>query len=145
MNAIEEILQAAHDASSNAYAPYSSYHVGAAVLLDDGSIITGSNFENASYGLSLCAETVAIASANSQSKLKHITAIALAGGKPDNSGKAILDEKASTPCGRCRQIIKEVSDVTDIDTPIYCLHAGGYSRYTLSEILPDAFGPKNLA
>ncbi len=145
MNAIEEILQAAHDASSNAYAPYSSYHVGAALLLDDGSIITGSNFENASYGLSLCAETVAIASANSQSKLKHITAIALAGGKPDHSGKAILDEKASTPCGRCRQIIKEVSDVTNIDTPIYCLHVGGYSRYTLSEILPDAFGPKNLA
>lgn len=145
MIAIEETLQAAHEASINAYAPYSGYHVGAAVLLDDGSIITGSNFENASYGLSLCAETVAIASASSQSKLKHIIAIALAGGKPDKAGKAILHEKADTPCGRCRQIIKEVSDVTAIDTPIYCLHDGGYIRYTLSEILPDAFGPNNLA
>ncbi len=145
MTPIETTLQAAHDASCNAYAPYSGYHVGAAVLLDDGTIITGSNFENASYGLSLCAETVAIASANSQSKLKHIIAIALAGGKPDQSGRAVLNEIADTPCGRCRQIIKEVSDATNIDTPIYCLHQSGYRRYSVSEILPDAFGPNTLA
>lgn len=142
---IKQTLQAAHDASMNAYAPYSGYHVGAAVLLDDGSIIKGSNYENASYGLSLCAETVAITSANSQSKMKNIIAIALAGGSPDDKGKAKLNERAATPCGRCRQIIKEVADVTSLDTPIYCLHEGGYTRYTISEILPHSFGPNNLA
>lgn len=152
---IRQMLEAAHDASVFAYAPYSNYHVGAAVLLDDGSIMTGSNFENASYGLSLCAESVAIASANSQGKMKNIIAIAIAGGKPDKAGpdkavqngmgKAILTEKAAMPCGRCRQIIKEVADVTLIDTPIYCLYDGGYRSYTLSEILPDAFGPNTLA
>lgn len=147
---IRQMLEAAHDASVYAYAPYSNYHVGAAVLLDDGSIMTGSNFENASYGLSLCAESVAIASANSQGKMKNIIAIAIAGGKPNKAdqngtGKAILTEKAAMPCGRCRQIIKEVADVTLIDTPIYCLYDGGYKNYTLSEILPDAFGPNTLA
>lgn len=142
---IQSILDAAHDASINAYAPYSGYHVGAALLLDDGEIITGSNFENASYGMTLCAETVAIAAANSQSKMKNIIAIAVAGGVPDDSGKAKLADNAVTPCGRCRQIIKEVADVTQIDTPIYCLFDGGYKFYILSEILPDAFGPKNLA
>lgn len=152
---IEPTLRAAHDASVYAYAPYSAYHVGAAVLLDDGSIITGSNFENASYGLSLCAESVAIASANSQGRMKNIIAIAIAGGKPDKvdpntagtdkAGKAILSDKAAAPCGRCRQIIKEVADVTSRDTPIYCLHDGGYTRHTISEMLPDAFGPTNLA
>lgn len=141
---IEILCHAAHDASINAYAPYSRYHVGAALLLDDGEIITGSNFENASYGMTLCAETVAIASANSRAKLKNIIAIAVAGGMPDANGKAILTQDAITPCGRCRQIIKEVADVSAIDTPIYCLHDSGYKAYKLSQILPDAFGPKNL-
>lgn len=144
MSNIDILLDAAHDASINAYAPYSHYHVGAALLLDNGEIITGSNFENASYGMTLCAETVAIASANSQAKMKNIVAIAVAGGAPDSDGRAILTAKAVTPCGRCRQIIKEVADVTGIDTPIYCRYEGGYKNYTLSEILPDAFGPKNL-
>jgi len=141
---IETLLTAAHEASINAYAPYSNYHVGAALLLENGEIVRGSNFENASYGMTLCAETVVIANANSQGKLGDIVAIAVAGGEPDQHGKAKLSDKALTPCGRCRQIIKEVVDVSGIDTPIYCLHSGGYIRYTLSEILPDAFGPKNL-
>lgn len=144
MNDIQKLLNAAHDASINAYAPYSGYHVGAALLLDNGDIITGSNFENASYGMTLCAETVAIASASSQAKMKNIIAIAVAGGVPDRDGKCALIQSAVTPCGRCRQIIKEVADVTGIDTPIYCLYDGGYTIYTLSELLPDAFGPKNL-
>ncbi len=145
MMGIKEALEAAYDASMHAYAPYSKYHVGAAVLLDDGSIIVGSNFENASYGLSLCAEAVAIASANSESRLHNIIAITIAGGKPDNDGRAMLTEIPCTPCGRCRQIIKEVSDVMDKDIAIYCLHQSGYRRYRLSEILPDAFGPNNVA
>ena len=77
---IEELVTAARFAMRNAYAPYSRFAVGAAVRLKDGSIITGSNFENASYGLSLCAEAVAVASANAAGRLKDIEALAVAGG-----------------------------------------------------------------
>ena len=62
----QELIEAARLAARNAYAPYSNFGVGAAVLLTDGSVVTGANFENASYGLSLCAETVALAAANAQ-------------------------------------------------------------------------------
>jgi cytidine deaminase len=68
--ATQRLVQAAIDASKSAYVPYSNFHVGAALLLDDGQIVTGSNFENASYGMTLCAETVAIAKANSDGQLR---------------------------------------------------------------------------
>ena len=76
----EKLVRAAIDAAHNAYAPYSNFHVGAALLLDDGQIVTGANFENASYGMTLCAETVAIAKANSDGQMRKIVAIAVAGG-----------------------------------------------------------------
>ncbi|MFN3453300.1 MAG: cytidine deaminase, partial [Sphingorhabdus sp.] len=76
----QKLVQLAIDAAHTAYAPYSNFHVGAALLLDTGEIITGSNFENASYGMTLCAETVAIAKANSDGKLRAIREIAVAGG-----------------------------------------------------------------
>jgi cytidine deaminase len=134
------LVQAAIDAAGNAYAPYSNFHVGAALLLDDGAIVTGANFENASYGMTLCAETVAIAKANSDGQLKRIVAIAVAGG-PAGAGPGA---EPITPCGRCRQIIKEVADLTDIDLPVYCAHEGGYVTYWLSELLPHGFGPASL-
>lgn len=135
----DNLVAAAKAAATNAYAPYSGYHVGAALLLADGRIVTGANFENASYGLSLCAETVAIAKANSDGLLTQITAIAVAGGPPGNAGS-----ETCTPCGRCRQIIKEVADLTDIDIPVHCARRGGYDTHLLSELLPHAFGPQNL-
>ena len=135
----DKLVAAAKEAAANAYAPYSGYHVGAALLLTNGSILTGANFENASYGLSLCAETVAIAKANSDGFLTQITAIAVAGGPAGNAG-----DETCTPCGRCRQIIKEVADLTAIDIPVYCAHKHGYDTHLLSELLPHAFGPKNL-
>jgi cytidine deaminase len=136
-----ELVRAAIAAAGNAYAPYSNFHVGAALLLDDGSIVTGANFENASYGMALCAETVAIAKASSDGQLKEIVAIAVAGGP---AGKVGIGADAITPCGRCRQIIKEVADLTDRDLPVYCAKAGGYDSYRLSELLPYGFGPASL-
>ena len=135
------LVRAAIDASKNAYAPYSNFHVGAALLLDNGEIVTGSNFENASYGMTLCAETVAIAKASSDGKLRNIREIAVAGGLEGRVGKAA---DPITPCGRCRQIIKEVADLTSTDVPVHCAHASGYETYLLSELLPRGFGPASL-
>ena len=135
------LVKAAIAAAGNAYAPYSNFHVGAALLLEDGSIVTGANFENASYGVTLCAETVAIAKANSDGQLRQIVAIAVAGGPV---GKIAAGEITITPCGRCRQIIKEVADLTGRDLPVYCAKADGYDTYTLSELLPHGFGPASL-
>lgn len=138
---VNALVQAAIAAAGNAYAPYSNFHVGAALLLDDGSVVTGANFENASYGMTLCAETVAIAKANSEGQLKQIVAIAVAGGP---EGKVAAGIEAVTPCGRCRQVIKEVVDLTDRDLPVYCARSGGYDTYLLSELLPHGFGPASL-
>jgi cytidine deaminase len=136
----ERLVAAAVAAAKQAYAPYSGFHVGCALLLDDGVIVTAANFENASYGMTLCAETVAIAKANSDGQLRQIVAIAVAGGPAG----AALGTDPITPCGRCRQIIKEVADLVDIDLPLYCAHAGGYVTYRLSELLPHGFGPASL-
>ena len=135
------LVQAAIDAAKTAYAPYSNFHVGAALLLDNGQIVTGSNFENASYGMTLCAETVAIAKANSDGQLRAIREIAVAGGL---AGQVGTGADPITPCGRCRQTIKEVADLTDIDIPVHCAHATGYATYRLSELLPHGFGPASL-
>ena len=144
MTSIDELCEAAKQASRHAYAPYSNFHVGAALLLDDGSVITGANFENASYGMSLCAETVAIAKANSDGRLRDIVAIAVVGGVATPDGGASIGADAVSPCGRCRQIIKEVADLTDRDLPVHCVNAIGYDTYLLSELLPNGFGPANL-
>jgi len=137
----QSLVNAAIDAAKTAYAPYSNFHVGAALLLDNGQIVTGSNFENASYGMTLCAETVAISKANSDGQLQAIREIAVAGGLAGHVGTAA---EPITPCGRCRQIIKEVADLTETDIPVHCAHATGYTTFRLSELLPHGFGPANL-
>ncbi len=142
MNDVTQFLvQAAIEAVGTAYAPYSNYQVGAALLLDNGEVITGSNLENASYGMTLCAEAVAIAKANSDGKLLQIRAIAIAGGLKGKTGTV---DHPVTPCGRCRQIIKEVADLTATDIPVHCAHATGFETYTLSQLLPHGFGPASL-
>jgi cytidine deaminase len=143
-SAVDRLVAAAKLAAKNAYAPYSGFHVGAALQLDTGQIITGSNFENASYGLSLCAETVAIATASNEGLLSKITAIAVAGGPALIDMSADIGLEPITPCGRCRQVIKEVADLTETDIPVHCVHKKGYVTYRLSELLPHAFGFETL-
>jgi cytidine deaminase len=143
-DSVDQLAQAAIAAARNAYAPYSKFHVGAALLMADGSILSGANFENASYGMTLCAETVAIASANSAGQLSDIVAIAVVGGLAAADGGATIGADAVTPCGRCRQIIKEVADLTSIDIPIYCVRDDGYDTHTISELLPHGFGPASI-
>ncbi|MBM3928004.1 MAG: cytidine deaminase, partial [Sphingomonadales bacterium] len=98
------LIAAARTAALNAHAPYSRFAVGAAVLMTDGSVVTGANFENASYGLSLCAETVALATISAQGRLREVAAVAVIGGAMDATGRPTGTGPVS-PCGRCRQVI----------------------------------------
>lgn len=138
---VGQLITAARDAMANAHAPYSRFAVGAAVRLTDGSIVTGCNFENASYGLSLCAETVALATVNAQGRFADVTEIAVVGGAMDAGDEALV-----TPCGRCRQIMNEAEQMAGRALAIYCATPSGDRVMTLSvaQLLPHAFGPKDL-
>ena len=134
----ERLIKAAQAAAQHAYAPYSDYQVGAALLFVDGAIITGSNVENASYGLTLCAETVAVARAFGEGRRRGLRAVAVVG--PDNKG----DGKPVTPCGRCRQMLFEMAALGNTDPVIYCVGTKENREINLSELLPHAFGPDHL-
>lgn len=140
----EELVAAARAAMGHAYAPYSRFAVGAALRLKDGTIHTGANFENASYGLSLCAETVAIASASGLGRMADIVAVAVIGGPMDGADTAAAP---LTPCGRCRQILAEAAQLAGCDFPVYCAPASGPARavHTVSALLPFAFTSSDLA
>ncbi|QUT04272.1 cytidine deaminase [Sphingobium phenoxybenzoativorans] len=142
---VQSLVAAARAAMHHAHAPYSRFAVGAAVRLIDGTIIQGSNFENASYGLSLCAETVAIAAANAQGRLTDIEAIAVAGGAIDDAGR-IGGAAVVTPCGRCRQIMNEAEQMAGRTLAILCAAAEGdaVQTHSVAALLPAAFGPANL-
>lgn len=140
----EELLDAARDAASRAYAPYSRFHVGAALLFADGSVVTGANVENASYGLSLCAETVAVAKVLSEDWRGGLEAVAVFGGMVDEAGH-VNPRDVVTPCGRCRQVVSELAQLGGTDPLILCLGSDEVVEIRLSELLPRAFGPANLA
>jgi len=139
------LIAAARGAARHAYAPYSRFAVGAALLLSDDSIVTGANFENASYGLSLCAETVALATASAEGRLADVVAIGVIGGGMDAGGIARGSLPVS-PCGRCRQVINEAAQIGGRDIVIWCGAAEGdaIERHLLSDLLPHAFGPADL-
>ena len=141
----KRLTEAARDAARHAHAPYSRFAVGAALLLTDGSIVTGANVENASYGLSLCAETVAIATASAQGRIADIVALGVIGGAMDAHGHA-TGTNPVRPCGRCRQIINEAAQLGHRDIAVHCGAAQGdeIASYRLSDLLPDAFGPADL-
>jgi cytidine deaminase len=144
MTSPEQLVAAAVAAAHNAYAPYSRFHVGAALLLDDGRVVTGANVENASYGLSLCAETVALAKAANDGAIARIVAVAVAGGPVAADGGATLGPDAVTPCGRCRQMLNESAALSGRDLLVHFAHAGGHETMALSVLLPRAFGPDAL-
>jgi cytidine deaminase len=141
----ETLITAARAAALNAHAPYSRFAVGAAVLLADGRIVTGANFENASYGLSLCAETVALATVNSAGDFRDVVEIGVIGGAMDAEGRPTGTAPVG-PCGRCRQVINEAAQIGGRDIVVWCGAAEGdaVERYLLSELLPHAFGPADL-
>jgi cytidine deaminase len=141
---IATLIQLARAVSNNAHAPYSGFGVGAAVLLDGGDVITGCNFENASIGLTLCAETVALASVNAAGRIRQVRAITVAGG-PISAGR-ITGTALVYPCGRCRQVIYEAAQLSEVDIPVHCASAQGQGHEThlISQLLPHAFGPADL-
>jgi cytidine deaminase len=130
------LIAAAFAAAEQAYAPYSDYPVGAALLFDDGAVITGCNIENASYGLSLCAETVAVSKALGEGRRGGLQAVAVVGLK--------AGADPITPCGRCRQVLNEVASLGGTDPLVLCVGEGDVRRVALSALLPHAFGPANL-
>ena len=138
------LVDAAAAAARNAHAPYSRFAVGAALLLADGGIVVGTNFENASYGLSLCAETVALAAANAAGRLRDVIAIAVIGGVMTADGMA--GDAPVRPCGRCRQVLAEAAQLGGRDIVVHCASADGATieRHLVSELLPHAFGPGDL-
>ena len=138
------LIEHALEAAKNAHAPYSKFGVGAALLLTDGTIIPGTNFENASYGLSLCAETVALAAANAAGRLKDVVAVGIIGGAI--TPKGLVGNAPIYPCGRCRQVLNEAAQLGDRDLIVYCASADGdvIRRHLLSHLLPHAFGPGDL-
>ncbi|GCD43458.1 cytidine deaminase [Streptomyces paromomycinus] len=124
----ERLREAARDAMSRAYAPYSGYPVGAAALVDDGRTVVGCNVENASYGLGLCAECglVSALAATGGGRLTAFTCV-------DGRGDLLV------PCGRCRQLLYEHGG------PELLIDAGEAGVRRLDDLLPDAFGPQHLA
>lgn len=140
-----QLIEAARAAARHAHAPYSRFGVGAALLMADGSIVTGANFENASYGLSLCAETVAVATASAQGRLDQIIAIGVIGGAMGDDG-TLAGEVPVMPCGRCRQVLNEAAQMAGRDLPVHCGAGTGdtIATHMLSSLLPHAFGPASL-
>lgn len=130
-----DLIDAARAAAGRSYSPYSNFPVGAALLFADGSVVTGTNVENASYGLGLCAETVAVAKAMGDGVRGGLVKVAVAGPGDD----------PITPCGRCRQVLNELAQVGGTDPEVLCVGPGEVRRTTLSALLPDAFGPASLA
>ncbi len=129
----KELIRAALKARENSYAPYSHYQVGAAVLTDQGEIVTGCNVENASYGACCCAERTAVFKAVSQGKTSF-QAIAVAGGA---QGRA--PEDFAWPCGICRQVLHEFAGGKGM-TVIVAKSQEEFVEYPLGELLPHGFG-----
>ncbi|MGA0863435.1 MAG: cytidine deaminase [Ilumatobacteraceae bacterium] len=122
----DDLTRHAVSAMHNAYAPYSRFKVGVAALVDDGRVVTGCNVENASYGLGLCAECGLVSSLHASGGGTLVAIVCV-----DQHSNVLM------PCGRCRQILFEHSDTeTQIMTPL--------GRRFVHEILPQAFGPRDL-
>jgi cytidine deaminase len=127
---LETVMNAAREASERAYAPYSNFRVGAAILTEGGTLHTGCNVENASYGLAICAERNAAATmafANPEDREIRLVAVF----SPDAS--------PCFPCGACRQVLREFGC-----KEVVVEEASGLHRYPFEEILPHSFGPEDL-
>ena len=124
-----ELCALAKEAMTHAYAPYSGYKVGAALLCADGTVYQGCNIENSSYSPTNCAERTAFFKAIYDGQ-RNFTAIAVCGGKD-----GVITGKFP-PCGVCRQVMREFCEQ---EFKIYMIHPDGYEERTLAELLPDSF------
>ena len=131
----QTLIRAALRARENAYAPYSGFRVGAALLAQDGTVYTGCNVECASFSVTNCAERTALFKAVSEGE-RHFTALAVVGGKDDTPQAEI------TPCGVCRQALYEFCGGDLI--VLMAQDEAHFTRCTLAELLPAGFGPKEL-
>ena len=122
---LDKLIDAAEEAASHSYSPYSGFPVGAAVLTAGGNIYAGTNVENASYGATMCAERVAIFKAVSEGEDKILAL-------------AVYTSAANYafPCGMCLQVLSEFAE----DIPVIIAGDAGMKRFTLSELLPHRFG-----
>lgn len=128
----EELIAEAFKAMKNSYAPYSKYHVGAAILTSDGKIFYGTNIENASFGATNCAERSAVFAAYSNGYRKEtIKALAIV-----SDGKRI-----ASPCGICRQVL---SELLNEDTPIYLSNGSAEVDTNMYRLLPMQFGSEDV-
>ena len=134
----EDLVKKAEDMLAFSYAPYSHFHVGAALLAKDGSVWTGCNIENAAYGPSNCAERTAVFKAVSEG-CREFEAIAIVGGAEDREGKAVIDDFCP-PCGVCRQVLSEFCSK---DFKIILANSRGEQKiFTLGQLLPESFSLK---
>lgn len=126
---MNELVAAAVAARERAYAPYSQYRVGAAVRMGDGRLFTGCNVENASYGLTVCAERVAVFRGIAEGAAPVVTAVAVA------------TEDGGSPCGACRQVLAEFAPKSGDPVPVYLVNREGQvvCETTLAELLPLVF------
>ncbi len=124
----EALLQQAREVRERAYAPYSNYPVGAALLGAGGQIYTGCNVENAVYPVTICAERAAVVKAVSE-------------GERDFVAIAVVTRDGGSPCGSCRQVLSEFSPAIVV---LISDEAGNVRETTVSALLPDHFGPQNL-
>ena len=126
----QELVDAATAARAKAYAPYSGFAVGAAVSDDRGRIYSGANVENASYGLTICAERSAIVTAVSAGARQLLELVIVTDARPP-----------SAPCGACRQVMREFGP----NMAVTAVGPEGVRNWTAGELLPDAFGPSDLS
>src|SRR5580658_9766114 len=130
----QRLFRLARSAMNHAYAPYSHFHVGAAILLGDGRVFTGCNVENASYGLTICAERGAV-----------FAAVAASARKPEIVAVAVVNQRGvpCSPCGACRQVLAEFGP----RATVWYLGAKGVTQRTMQELLVDGFilSPIDLA
>ena len=124
----KQLFEMACQARENAYAPYSQFRVGACILTEDGRTFSGCNFENSSYGATICAERCAAGHA-------------IVNGARKFAAVAVAANSAAWPCGICRQVLREFA--CDLDMPVIVGPAGGeFTVRTLGELLPESFGPE---
>ena len=123
-----QLVDIARAARRKAYAPYSDFAVGAALLTRSGKVFTGVNVENASYGLSMCAERSAVFAA-------------VAAGETEFEAIAVVTKNGGSPCGACRQVLSEFG----LDTRVIIADVmGNQTNWTVRDLLPNSFGPQHL-